>query len=59
MFGKKKITIPYSVKQCILCKKELKRKFKDGDFLFQETSHCKFCNGKMQIEKIYGETLEV
>jgi len=58
MFDKKKIITPYSVEQCTLCKKELKRKFKDGDFLFQETSQCKFCDGKMQIEKIYGETLE-
>ena len=58
MFKKKKTTIAYSVEQCLLCKKEVKRKFKEGDFVFEETSHCQNCEGKMQIEKIFGETIE-
>jgi len=59
MFEKKKIPpTPFTVEQCMSCKKEVKRKFKEGDILFLETSQCPFCDGKLQIEKIFGETLE-
>jgi len=58
MFKKKKTTTAYSVEQCVLCKKEVKRKFKEGDYIFAETSKCQNCEGKMQIEKIFGETIE-
>jgi hypothetical protein len=58
MFEKEKITIAYSVEKCKLCNNELKRKFQDGDFLFTETSKCALCDGKMAIEKIFGETID-
>jgi hypothetical protein len=59
MFEKKKIIpTPYAIEQCKSCKKEIKRKFKEGDILFLETSQCKFCDGKLQIEQIFGETIE-
>ena len=59
MFEKKKTPLtPFTVEQCKSCKKEVKRKFNEGDVLFLETSQCIFCDGKLQIEKIFGETLE-
>ena len=59
MFEKKKIPpTPFTVEQCKSCKKEIKRKFKEGDILFKETLQCKFCDGKLQIEQIFGETIE-
>jgi len=58
MFEKKKITIAYTVEQCSLCSIEIKRKFKEGDFLFSETVKCSSCDGILSIEKIYGETIE-
>lgn len=59
MFEKKKIPLTaFTVEQCQSCKKEVKRKFKEGDILFSESSQCRLCDGKLQIEKIFGETLE-
>ena len=58
MFDKKKVTTAYTVEKCDKCNNEIKRKFKEGDILFLETSQCPFCDGKLQIEKIFGETLE-
>ena len=58
MFSKKKIVMEYTVEKCKSCNLERKRKFKDGDYLFHETSKCESCDGVMQIEKIFGETIE-
>ena len=58
MFSKEKIIIAYTLEKCKSCNLERKRKFKEGDYLFIETSNCESCKGKMQIEKIYGETIE-
>lgn len=57
MFDKKKITTAYTLEQCNSCHKEIKRKFKEGDCLFSETVNCPSCNGKLSIEKIFGETI--
>lgn len=58
MFSKEKITIAYTLEKCTSCNLERKRKFKEGDYLFLETSKCDSCNSKMQIEKIFGEIIE-
>ena len=58
MFEKKKITTAYTVEQCKSCHKEAKRKFADGDVLFQETAKCSSCDGILSIERIFGETIE-
>jgi hypothetical protein len=50
IFSKEKIVIAYTT--------ERKRKFKEGDYLFSESSKCDSCDGIMQIEKIFGETIE-
>ena len=52
MFSKKEEkTIPCTVEQCESCNKETKRKFIEGDFVFQETSICISCNGLFSIDK--------
>ena len=58
MFSKEKIIHAYTVEKCAQCNLERKRKFKEGDFLFAETSKCDSCNGVTIIEKIFGETIE-
>jgi hypothetical protein len=58
MFSKEKTVIAYTVEKCKLCSIELKRKFKEGDLLFVETTKCNSCNGVMQIEKIFGESVQ-
>ncbi len=58
MFSKEEITTSYTVERCNSCSKEIKRKFKEGDYLFAETSKCPTCDGRLQIEKIFGETIE-
>lgn len=57
MFDKKKTTITYTVEQCKSCHKEIKRKFKEGDFLFSDTVKCPSCDGMLSIEKIFGEII--
>lgn len=58
IFSKKeKEIVAYTVEQCPSCKNELKRKFKEGDLLFAESSDCA-CGAKMRIEKIFGEPIE-
>jgi hypothetical protein len=49
---------PFTVEQCISCKKETKRKFKDGDYVFRETSMCSNCKGQLVIMKIFGELVK-
>ncbi len=58
MFSKEEIVIAYTVEKCKSCEMERKRKFKNGDYLFAETSKCDSCEGAMQIEKIFGESIE-
>ncbi len=58
MFSKEEIVIAYTVEKCKSCEMERKRKFKNGDYLFAETSKCDSCEGSMQIEKIFGESIE-
>lgn len=58
IFSKNEITNVYTVEQCTSCKNESKRKFKEGDYVFSESSNCPSCEAKMVIEKIFGETLE-
>ena len=58
MFSKEKTVIAYTTEKCKSCSMERKRKFKEGDYVFAETSKCNSCEGIMQIEKIFGETIE-
>lgn len=58
MFSKEKITIAYTLEKCTSCEMERKREFKEGDYLFSETTKCNSCEGQMHIEKIFGETID-
>ncbi|MDH3611388.1 MAG: hypothetical protein OEM79_06470 [Nitrosopumilus sp.] len=58
MFSKEKIIVAYTIEKCKACEMERKRNFKQGDYLFAETSKCDSCEGVMQIEKIFGESIE-
>ena len=59
IFSKKEeIRTPYTIEKCTSCQKESKRKFKDSDFIFKETTECISCKGKLQISKIFGEITE-
>ena len=59
MFSKKEETrTPYTVEQCESCNRESKRKFKEGDFLFKDSSTCSSCEGHLVIVKIFGETIK-
>ena len=59
MFSKEKTIVAYTIEKCNLCGLETKRKFKEGDFLFAETSKCNSCVGLLAIEKIFGESIEL
>ena len=59
IFSKKEeIREPFTVEECQSCKKQSKRKFKEGDFLFTESSNCNSCQGKSIIVKIFGEIIK-
>jgi len=58
MFSKEKTIFAYAVEKCNSCNLERKRKFREGDFLFAETSKCNSCDGLLAIEKIFGESIE-
>jgi len=58
MFSKEKIVVAYTLERCTACNFEKKRAFKDGDYLFLETTPCDSCKAIMQIEKIFGESIE-
>jgi hypothetical protein len=59
IFSKKeKPIIAYTIERCPSCKKESKRKFKEGDCLFAESSQCSSCKIPMSIAKIFGEPIE-
>ncbi len=54
MFEKKKTVVTYSVERCGQCKREIRRKFRDGDYVFLEAAKCS-CGGVLLIERIFGE----
>lgn len=59
MFSKKEEKRdPYTVEQCGSCKKDTKRKFIEGDYVFKETSPCISCKGQLIITKIFGEIIK-
>ncbi|HUT06919.1 MAG TPA: hypothetical protein VMW74_09590 [Nitrosopumilaceae archaeon] len=58
MFSKEKIVIAYTIEKCKSCEMERKRNFTEGDYLFAENSKCNSCEGVMQIDKIFGESIE-
>jgi len=58
MFSKEKIVVAFTIEKCKSCSMERKRNFKEGDYLFAELSKCDSCEGIMQIEKIFGESIE-
>jgi hypothetical protein len=59
MFSKKeKPLTAYALEKCPHCSKESKRKFKEGDVLFAESSQCDKCKALMRITKIFGESTE-
>ena len=59
MFSKKEEKrVPCTVEQCESCKKETKRKFIEGDYIFKETSPCVSCKGQLRITKIFGEIIK-
>lgn len=59
MFSKKeKPLTAYTLEKCPTCSKESKRKFKEGDVLFTESSLCDKCKAHMRITKIFGESTE-
>ena len=58
MFSKEKLVVAYTVERCKSCSFEKKREFKEGDYLFLDTDPCSSCKGIMQIEKIFGESIE-
>jgi len=58
ILSKTKITIAYTLEQCLKCGIMIKRKFNEGDVLFAEVSKCNSCDGTIRIEKIFGETIE-
>jgi hypothetical protein len=59
IFSKKeKQLVAYTTERCPSCKKESKRKFKEGDCLFAESVQCDACKIPMSIVKIFGEPIE-
>lgn len=57
IFSKEKVVVAFTVEKCQDCQKEIKRKFSNDDYLFKDTIDCPSCNGKMTIEKIFGESI--
>jgi hypothetical protein len=56
IFSKKENqVVAYTVDKCPSCKKESKRKFKDGDVLFAQSTDCSSCKTPMIIAKIFGQ----
>ncbi len=49
---------PYTMEECQSCQTQSKRKFKEGDYLFSDTTKCPTCDGKLLVEKIFGEPIE-
>jgi hypothetical protein len=57
-FKKEKPVIAFTVETCSSCKKEIKRKFREGDCLFASGEQCDACKIPTNIEKIFGQTIE-
>ncbi|MEM3065528.1 MAG: hypothetical protein QW177_09205 [Candidatus Nitrosotenuis sp.] len=55
---KEKPIVAYTVERCLSCKNEIKRKFKEGDYLFATASECTKCKATMSIAKIFGQPTE-
>jgi len=56
---KEEVLDPYSIEQCKSCNKSIKRKFKEGDYIFKATEKCDSCgSGQMLIAKIFGEAVK-
>ena len=59
IFSKKEeIRDPFTIEECQSCNKQSKRKFKEGDFLYKESSSCPSCQGKLMVVKIFGEIIK-
>ena len=59
IFSKKQeVRDPFTVEECQSCKKQSKRKFKEGDYLFKESTNCHSCQGKTIVVKIFGEIIK-
>lgn len=59
IFSKKEKTlVAYTLEKCPTCKKESKRKFKEGDCLFATGSQCDSCKTPTNISKIFGQAIE-
>ncbi len=54
----KKETLEFTVEKCFKCNKKVKRPYKQDDVLFTDTNKCNSCEGKFQVEMIYGEIIE-
>lgn len=48
----------YTVEQCTKCGMQIKRKFKEGDILFVNTTKCVSCDGLSIIEKIFSDSVD-
>jgi len=57
MYNKNEFMEPCTLEQCGSCRKELKRKFSKGDFVFKIVSKCPSCQGQVIITKIFSDTL--
>ena len=57
IFSKKEITVAYTVEKCNSCKKTTKRKYRQGDTLFEKANSC-VCGGNFHIDLIYGESFK-
>ncbi|NDB33166.1 MAG: hypothetical protein EB164_06330 [Thaumarchaeota archaeon] len=55
---KEKPLIAFTVEKCPSCKKETKRKFKEGDCLFAPGMQCDSCKTLTSIAKIFGQAIE-
>ncbi|MGB9123932.1 MAG: hypothetical protein WA833_01340 [Nitrosotalea sp.] len=56
---KEEILDPCTIEQCSSCNKTVKRKFKEGDYVFKALDKCTSCgNGQIMISKIFGEVIK-
>lgn len=59
IFSKKeKPLVAFTLEKCPSCKKETKRRFKEGDCLFASGAQCDSCKTTTSIEKIFGQAIE-
>ena len=55
--SEKKFTISYTELKCKSCKNLVRRKFTQGDIVFEENGICDQCEGNLLVMKIFGETI--